>query len=72
MSQPTTTGTKIEVIHERCMGAGNCAEVAPKYFDQNDVDGTVLLKQQHVDAGDEHDVNEAAEICPVAAIVVNS
>jgi ferredoxin len=70
MSQQTTTGTKIEVIHERCMGAGNCADVAPKYFDQSDVDGTVVLKQEHVDTGDEHDVNEAVDICPVSAILV--
>jgi ferredoxin len=63
---------RIEVFHERCMGAGNCAEVAPKYFDQSDVDGTVVVRQDHVDDGDRDVVDQAVDICPVSALSVNS
>jgi len=65
------TKTNIEVLYERCMGAGNCAEVAPKYFDQDPADGTVIVLQEDVDPGDEALVTKAAAVCPVAAILVN-
>ncbi|WP_029535675.1 ferredoxin [Saccharopolyspora spinosa] len=62
------TGTQIEVFHERCMGAGNCAEVAPGYFDQSDADGTVVLRRDSFDPADREVVDRAIEICPVAAL----
>ena len=68
--QVTTDGKSIGILHERCIGAGNCAEVSPKYFDQSDTDGTVVLRQQHIDDGDESTVQQAADVCPVTAILV--
>lgn len=62
------TGTRIEVLHERCMGAGNCAEVAPDYFDQSDTDGTVVLRRDSFDPADRDVVDRAIDICPVAAL----
>ena len=62
----------IDILHERCMGAGNCAEVSPKYFDQNDTDGTVVLLQATLDADDESTVQQAADVCPVSAILLNN
>ena len=62
------TGPQIEVFHERCMGAGNCAEIAPKYFDQSDVDGTVILRREVVDPDDQSVVDKAIDICPVSAL----
>lgn len=59
---------KIDAFSERCMGAGNCAEVAPKYFDQSDLDGTVVVRQATVDDGDDDLVGRAVDICPVAAL----
>jgi ferredoxin len=61
-------GQTIEVFHERCMGAGNCADVAPKYFDQSDTDGTVVLRQEDVEDADRELVDQAIDICPVAAL----
>jgi ferredoxin len=61
----------VGVLHERCMGAGNCAEVSPKYFDQSDTDGTVVLLQEQIDDGDESSVQQAADVCPVSAILIN-
>lgn len=64
--------TSLEIFEERCIGAGNCADVAAKYFGTKDSDGTVVLLQADVDPGDEGMVERAADICPVGAIVVNS
>jgi ferredoxin len=61
----------IEVFLERCMGAGNCAEVAPAYFDQDPSDGTVVVLQSDVPGEDRALVEKAASVCPVAAILVH-
>jgi ferredoxin len=63
---------EIHVFHERCVGAGNCVDVAPAYFDQSEVDGTVVALRETVAPQDEVDVEEAANVCPVAAIVLGS
>jgi ferredoxin len=52
----------------KCVGAGQCALVAPEVFDQKDEDGTVILLQvepasEHADA-----VAEAVMLCPAQAI----
>jgi ferredoxin len=59
---------KITVFQERCIAAGNCYEIAAKYFDQDPVDGTVVLIKGDVAGGDEKTVDRAAATCPVAAI----
>jgi ferredoxin len=61
---------RIEVMRERCIGSGNCVDVAPRYFDQSDLDGVVDVLVSDVDAADEAAVAEAADICPVAAILL--
>jgi ferredoxin len=59
---------KVGVYHERCIGSGNCADVAGKYFDQSDADGTVVVRQELVDFGDEEAIERAVDVCPVSAI----
>jgi ferredoxin len=59
---------KIAVFPERCIAAGNCYEIAPKYFDQDPEDGTVLRLRASAETGDEPLVARAAATCPVAAI----
>lgn len=58
---------KIEVFKERCIGAGNCLDVAPKYF-ALDADGLVVANSETVAPGDEAEVTRAADICPALAI----
>jgi len=60
----------ISVAAERCIGSGNCVELAPRYFDQRDLDGVVEVLVSDVDADDESAVAEAADICPVSAILL--
>jgi ferredoxin len=52
------------------MGAGNCAEVAPAYFDQSDADGTVVLRRDEADPADRALVEKAIDICPVGALAI--
>jgi len=61
---------RIEVMRERCIGSGNCVDVAPRYFGQSDLDGVVEVLESDVAPGDEPAVAEAADICPVAAILL--
>ena len=49
-----------------CVGAGQCALVADRYFDQDD-DGIVILLAEHAESGDA-DVRRAAALCPARAI----
>jgi ferredoxin len=60
----------IEVFHERCIGAGNCTDVARKYFDQSEEDGTVMLLRPAVDPSDEDVVAQAVDVCPVGALAL--
>jgi ferredoxin len=60
--------SEIEIYEERCIGAGNCTDVAPRFFGLKDADGTVLVHEQHVDPSDADLVQRAIDFCPVAAI----
>lgn len=63
---------RIAVAAERCIGSGNCVDVASRYFDQSDLDGVVEILADEVAAADEAAVAEAADICPVSAILLSS
>ena len=59
---------RVHADTEKCVGAGQCAMVAPQVFDQNDEDGTVIVLQpepasEHADA-----VAEAVRLCPAQVI----
>jgi ferredoxin len=53
-----------------CIGTGNCVNVAPGYFTQDDGTGVVVLLAEEVTPGDEETVVGAARLCPVEAILV--
>ncbi|MFI9006431.1 ferredoxin [Actinosynnema sp. NPDC053489] len=61
---------KIEVDQDRCAGAGMCALTDPEVFDQDEVDGTVVLLQPSPSGEHEEAVREAAHLCPAGAIRV--
>jgi ferredoxin len=61
---------RIEVMPERCIGSGNCVDVAPRYFDQSDMGGVVEVLVSDVAPADHEAVAQAADICPVAAIML--
>lgn len=63
---------RISIVPGRCIGAGNCVEVADNYFDQNDDDATVVLLQDEVPLGDQAAVRRAINVCPVAALTMTN
>lgn len=52
----------------RCVGAGQCVLTAPRMFDQDDHDGTVVLRIEHVADDDLGRVREAVHLCPSQAL----
>ncbi|MEU6719109.1 ferredoxin [Nonomuraea sp. NPDC046802] len=59
---------EVTVDQVKCVGAGQCVLVAPEVFDQREEDGLVTLLDpapgDHLRAA----VDEAAALCPAAAI----
>ncbi|MFE7566934.1 ferredoxin [Streptomyces sp. NPDC057539] len=63
---------KITVDEASCCGAGQCVLLAPEVFDQRDDDGIVVLLDAEPAADQHAAVREAAAVCPVAAIQLDS
>jgi len=61
---------KVEVDPDVCAGAGMCALTDPAVFDQDEVDGTVVLLQPSPTGEHEEAAREAAHLCPAGAIRV--
>jgi len=60
----------ITVQKDACVGAGQCALVAPDLFDQDD-DGIVLLLEANPEAAQHGAATRAARLCPARAITVS-
>ncbi|MBN9176527.1 MAG: ferredoxin [Microbacterium sp.] len=54
-----------------CVGAGQCALVAPDVFDQDD-DGIVLLLEAEPQGADLDAATKAARLCPARAIALTA
>lgn len=65
-----TDDAVITIVPGKCIGAGNCVEQADDYFDQDDDTALVILLKEHVPAADRARIQRAANVCPVAALVV--
>ena len=60
-------GVLIQVDHDICAGFGECVNLLPDVFDLNDENLAVVLDP---DAADLDLLKEAAEVCPVSAILL--
>lgn len=58
---------RVIVDKSKCCGAGQCALLAPKVFDQQE-DGIVILLDEEPPKELHGAVREAAAVCPGAAI----
>lgn len=56
---------------DACVGAGQCALVAPDLFDQDD-DGIVLLLEPHPEGAQIDAATRAARLCPARAITLTA
>ena len=59
----------IDVSRDACVGAGQCALVAPDVFDQDD-DGMVMVLQINPEGADLIAATKAERLCPARAIAV--
>jgi ferredoxin len=62
---------KAEIAVERCISAGTCATTVPAVFTQNENDGIAVVLQDPVPTELEGDVERAADLCPVQAILLH-
>jgi ferredoxin len=58
----------VEVDQERCASSGNCADIAPAVFTQDDDTGVVMLLDPHPGEELVKDVETAESLCPAQAI----
>ncbi|MEK2494359.1 ferredoxin [Kitasatospora purpeofusca] len=61
---------RVDVLHDDCVGAGQCVLSAPEVFDQ-DNDGIVVLLREGLDGlghADREGVEEAVRLCPSGAL----
>ena len=63
-------GMKVILNRERCIGAGRCAELAPRTFGISDSDGLVVLLSESVEGDEDWVVEAAADACPTRAIQI--
>lgn len=52
----------------RCVGAGQCVLTEPEVFDQDETEGTVVLRTEQVSDDNLGRVREAVHICPSQAL----
>lgn len=60
---------KVKVNSEECIGCGACAATCPNVFEISD-DGFAVAKTPEVAEADVESSKDAADGCPVSAIVV--
>jgi ferredoxin len=65
----STPVVKVKVVTERCISSGNCVDVASDAFDMDD-DGNVIALVEEVDDQVRDQVELAARVCPVQAILL--
>ena len=59
---------RVTVDRDRCIGAGNCALIAPAVFDQEPDDAVVVLLDESPPEDARPAVQEAVDRCPAAVI----
>ena len=60
-------GLKVKVDRGLCIGVGNCVAFAPTVFQLDDENKAIVLDPASVD---QRTLTEAAESCPVKAIII--
>ncbi|GAS93853.1 3Fe-4S ferredoxin [Mycolicibacterium canariasense] len=63
---------KIQINRDRCEGHGQCIAVAPDIFDLDDEGIAILLTSESVSEGLAGQAAAAAEVCPVAALMLDA
>ena len=61
---------QVIVNQDKCASSGNCAEIAPVVFTQDDNTGVVILLEDQPEEEQREAVKRAALLCPAQAIIV--
>ncbi|MFD3471430.1 ferredoxin [Streptomyces sp. NPDC058682] len=61
---------QVSVDRDRCCSSGMCVLNAPDYFEQDDRDGLVRLRETAFRSERSADLRLAAELCPSGAILI--
>ncbi|MFF3468152.1 ferredoxin [Streptomyces sp. NPDC001984] len=61
---------RVSVNRGRCVGSGSCALAVPKVFEQSPKDGRVVLVTETPTPELHEPTEEAADFCPVSAIII--
>ncbi|GGK07177.1 ferredoxin [Pilimelia anulata] len=62
---------RVVVDRDRCVGAGQCVLAEPRVFDQDDLDGTVVLRAERPPADALPAVRMAVDLCPGRALALD-
>ena len=65
-----TRAVKLEIIHDRCQGAGLCALTAPELFDQDDEDGRIVVLDDSPAPEQQDAARRASTLCPNSVIQI--
>ena len=63
---------RVAVDVDRCIGAGQCALIAPDTFDQDDDGLVILLREGVTEPSAVESAREAANVCPARVITVDA
>lgn len=61
---------RIEIVRERCIGAGRCVWAAPDVFTQDD-DAIGEVLPGHEETPEDPRIRDAVETCPVQAVRIS-
>lgn len=68
----TEIAVRIEIDRESCVGAGMCVLAAEDVFDQDAVDGRVLMRVQELKPDQVDAAGTAVGLCPSGALSLRS
>lgn len=57
-------------VDSNCVGCGACTSICPRIFEMGD-DGYAKVVVEQIPVEDEDNTVDAAECCPVAAIIID-
>ena len=62
---------RIEINRSRCIAAGQCVLKVPQVFDQDELDGIVILRTDNPADELKEQTRLAARVCPSEAITIH-
>lgn len=63
---------KVFINPDNCIGAGHCVRIAPSVFDQQEIDGIVVLLMAEVPDEFAAELEKAQRLCPAQAIFIET